>query len=124
MTLVRSLYPPLAAALLIAVTLGVGYRYADVSHHRPPPPTRPPGRAFPGTAIVRGNLIAYGQRVMTIRTSTGTYGVILALGTIELPRCGRLPSLRPGEALEARVPVEGDGTLLAVTVQDDGQCRR
>ena len=43
----QSLVVPLIAVALIAVTLAFGYRYADLTHHRKPPPTPTPNLAWP-----------------------------------------------------------------------------
>lgn len=118
----QSLVSPVLATLFVALAVGLGYHYADQTYHRPPPPDPPPPHAWPGTALLRGTLTGYTQRVMSLRTAHGSYSVILGLTAVELPTCGRLPTLRPGEALEVRVPVHGDGTLLAVMVRDVGRC--
>lgn len=108
---------PLAALLCTALILGFGYRYADQTHHRKPPPTATPDMRWPGTTAIRGILTRYDQSVMSIRTDAGAYAVILAQSTVVLPTCGRQPSLTPGEALEVRVPIGGNGTLMAAAVR-------
>lgn len=118
-----SFYAPCAAAAFTALALIIGYRYADLTHHRKPPPPPAQARAWPGTVALRGTLTHFSQRVMTIRTANGTFAVILPLTTDEPPTCGHLPSWTPGEALEVRVPVAGDGTLLAHMVRDIGPCQ-
>lgn len=120
----QSLAMPLVLAVCIAVTLVVGYRFADQTHHRPPPPTPVAAQRWPGTTVLTGTLLAYSQRIMTLRTAHGRFSIILALTADALPTCGHLPTLRPGEALEVRVPVRGDGTLLAVMVRGLEPCRR
>ena len=115
---------PAVAALLTAVTLLAGYAVADPTQHRRPPPTSPPDLTFPGTALLTGTLVAYDQRVMSLRTDRGTFAVILALSAVPLPTCGRGPTFEPGERLAVRLPARGDTTLLAAMVQDVGPCRR
>lgn len=113
---------PLAALVCTALVLGVGYHYADQTHHRKPPATPTPDTRWPGTTVVRGTLTRYSQSVMSIRTDAGAYAIIFAQSTLVLPSCGRRPILTPGEALEVRVPVGGNGTLMATTVQLAGPC--
>ena len=108
---------PAVSAVVVTVALLIGYRYADLTYHRRPPPPPPPGRTWPGTALLTGTLTGYSQRVMSLRTGTGSFAVIFAQGTLVLPRCGRRPTLQPGERLAVRVPVRGDGSLLATTLQ-------
>ncbi len=126
----RSAAVPLSAAVAMALALGLGYRYADATpqRHRAPASIRaaatPTPDTWPGTALITGTLIGYKQRVMSVRAAHGSYAVILALSTIVLPTCGRGPTLQPGEALEVRAPVQGDGTLLAVTVRAIAPCPR
>jgi len=111
--------------VLTLVALAIGYRYADRTKHRRPPPAPPPSGAvmtWPGTTPLTGTLIAYSQRVMSVRTAQGVFGVILALSTAEIPTCRGYPTLRPGERLEVRVPARGDGSLLAAMVKDAGPC--
>lgn len=118
----RSLLVPGASAMLVALALLIGYRYADLTHHRPPPPPPPIDRTWPGTTLLTGTLTGYKQRVMSLRTDGGTFAVIFAQATIRLPTCGRWPTLQPGERLAVRVPVQGDGSLMAATVQLAGVC--
>lgn len=120
----QSLLVPVIAVALVAVTLALGYRYADLTHHRKPPPTPTPRLSWPGTTVVRGILTGYSQRVMSIRSGAITYAVVMAQSTVVLPTCGRRPTLRPGEALEVRVPVGGNGDLLASMVRLAGPCTR
>ena len=115
---------PALAAALTAVTLLVGYSVADPTQHRPPPPPPPLDRTWPRTALLTGTLVAYDQRVMSLRTGSGTFAVILALSAVPLPNCGRYPTFVPGERLAVRVPARGDTTLLAAMVQDAGPCPR
>jgi hypothetical protein len=61
---------------------------------------------------------------MSLRTDGATFAVILAQGTVALPTCGRYPTLTVGEGLVVRIPVRGDGTLLAAMVRDLAPCRR
>ena len=121
----RSLFSlPAGAAVMTVLALTVGYRYADLTHHRRPPPAPAVDQMWPGTMVLAGTLTGYSQRVMSIRTSHGTFGVILAQTAVVLPRCGHEPTLLPGERLVVRVPARGDGTLLARMVQDAGPCPR
>ena len=113
---------PAGAAVVTVLALTVGYRYADLTHHRRPPPAPAVDQTWPGTMVLTGTLAGYSQRVMSIRTSHGTFGVILAQTAVVLPRCGREPTLQLGERLVVRVPARGDGTLLARMVQDVGPC--
>jgi len=126
----RSAAAPLSAAVVTAFALGLGYRYAAATPQRNllPASTHAPAtstpHAWPGTTLITGTLIGYKQRVMSVRAADGSYAVILALSTVVLPTCGRRPTLQPGEALEVRAPVQGDGTLLAVTVRAIAPCPR
>jgi hypothetical protein len=115
---------PAGAAVMTVLALTVGYRYADLTHHRRPPAAPAVDQTWPGTMALTGTLAGYSQRVMSIRTSHGTFGVILAQTAVVLPRCGHEPTLQPGERLVVRVPARGDGTLLARMVQDAGPCPR
>ena len=115
---------PAVAAVVTVLALTVGYRYADLTHHRRPLPAPAVDRRWPGTMVLTGTLTGYSQRVMSIRTSHGTFGVILAQTAVALPRCGHEPTLQLGERLVVRVPARGDGTLLARMVQDAGPCPR
>ena len=115
---------PAGAAVVTVLALTVGYRYADLTHHRRPPPAPAVDQTWPGTMVLTGTLTGYSQRVMSIRTSHGTFAVILAQATVVLPRCGHEPTLQLGERLVVRVPARGDGTLLARVVQDAGPCPR
>lgn len=119
-----SLALPIAAALLIALALGIGYPNADRGRHRRPPPTPTPDLSFPGTTLLRGRLLRFNQSVMTIRTASATYAVILAQSTSVLAACGHRPTLIPGEDLEVRVPVAGNGVLLAHMVRPAGPCQQ
>ncbi len=118
----ESLALPVAAALLVALALGIGYPNADRGRHRPPPPTATPDLAFPGTTLLRGRLLRFNQSVMTVRTASATYAVILSRSTSVLAACGHLPTLRPGEDLEVRIPVAGNGVLLARMIRPAGPC--
>lgn len=120
----QSLTLPVATAVLTAMTLAVGYHYADQTQHRRPPPPAPLDRAWSNTALLTGTLTAYDQRVMSLRTSRGTFALILALTAVPLPTCGHDPTLRPGERLAVRASARGDTTLLAAAVQDVGPCPR
>lgn len=120
----QSLAVPLVAAVAIIVALTVGYRYADRTQHRRPPAATRGALVWPGTAVISGTLLGYSQRVMTLRTAHGTFGIILAVTADALPTCGRAPTLQSGEALEVRVPVRGDGVLLAEMVRDLTPCMR
>lgn len=104
------------------VTLAIGYRYADLTQHRRPPAPAPVDHTWPGTVLLVGTLIGYDQRIMNLRTTHGAYAVTFAQSTIQLPTCGRWPTFRAGERLAVRVPAQGDGTLLAATVQLVGPC--
>lgn len=117
-----SLYVPLLTAALVVCVLGVGYRYADLTHHRKPPPPPAPNLTWPRTAALTGTLTGMNQRVMSLRTPTGPFAVILAQSTVVLPSCGRLPTWQPGERLLVRVPGRGGGTLMAAMVRDAGPC--
>ena len=115
---------PTAVAVVTVLALSVGYRYADLTHHRRPLPAPAGPQPWRGAMVLAGTLSGYSQRVMSIRTAHGTFAVILAQTTVALPRCGHEPTLQPGERLVVRVPGRGDGTLLARTVQDAGPCPR
>ncbi len=120
----RSLLVPSALAIVVLVAIVVGYRYADLTHHRrhrPALPSTAPA-TYPGTTMLVGTLIAYNQRVMSVRTDQGLFGVVLAQSTVEIPSCGRPPTLRPGERLELRVPAQGNGILLAATIREVKNC--
>ncbi len=120
----RSLLVPSALAVVVLVAIVVGYRYADLTHHRrhrlAPMSTAP--ATYPGTTMLVGTLLTYSQRVMNVRTDRGLFGVVLAQSTVEIPSCGHLPTLQPGERLELRVPAQGNGTLLAATVREVTSC--
>ena len=117
-----SLRVPLLTAALVILVVGVGYRYADLTHHRKPPPPPPPNLAWPRTAALTGTLTGMNQRVMSLRTPTGPFAIILAQSTVVLPNCGHLPTWRPGERLLVRVPGRGGGTLMAAMVRDASPC--
>ncbi len=120
----RSLLVPSALAFVVLVVIVVGYRYADLTHHRrhhPAPPSTAPA-TYPGTTILVGTLMTYSQRVMNVRTDQGLFGVVLAQSTVELSSCGRRPTLQPGERLEIRVPAQGNGSLFAATVREVNSC--
>ena len=123
--LLRGLFSrPAGAAVVSVLALTVGYRYADLTHHRGPLRAPAVHQTWSGTMVLTGTLTGYSQRVMSIRTSHGTFAVILAQATVALPRCGHEPTLQPGERLVVRVPARGDGTLLARMVQDAAPCPR
>src|SRR3954469_24644258 len=91
--LLRGLFSlPAGAAVVTVLALTVGYRYADLTHHRRPLPAPAVDRRWPGTMVLTGTLTGYSQRVMSIRTSHGTFGVILAQTAVALPRCGHEPT--------------------------------
>jgi len=115
---------PLAAAVLTCIALAVGYRFADQTRHRRPPPPLPAAVSWPGTTALTGTLTAYSQRVMSLRTEQGAFAIILALSTAEVPTCWGSPTLRPGERLEVLVPAQGDGSLLAAMVKNATPCPR
>ena len=117
-----SLWLPAVLAVSVVVTLGIGYHYADLTHHRSrrPPPTPPSSGAVvapPGTVRLVGTLGSYTQRVMSLQTTDGPFGVVLGTGTIEMRQCGAFPTLRAGERLEVWVPAHGNGILVASIVR-------
>jgi hypothetical protein len=120
----QSLTLPIVAAALTAVTLAVGYHYADQTQHRPPPPPAPLDRSWPNTALLTGTLVADSQRVLSLHTDAGTFAVILGQQAVPLPTCGRYPTFALGERLAVRVPARGDTTLLVAMIQDAGPCPR
>lgn len=130
----RSLFVPilLAVIVVIAVTaiykldVPIALRHASRSTPGPTPlPTStisPSTNVWPGTSRLTGTLLSFSQRVMYLKTATGTYGIVLARSTVTLPLCGRYPTFGAGEHLEIRAPLSANGLILATMVRPLGRC--